>query len=86
MTVSKKRTRYTIGPSSIKDGPRWCLTANEGGLRAYYITQKFAIDAAVTLCKSRLKHYGQLSELHIKGRNGKVRDARTYGKDPQGNG
>ena len=84
--IVKKRTRYTIGPSGIKDGPGWRLTANAGDLRAYYITQKVAIDAAVTLCKSRLKHYGQLSELHIKGRNGKVRDARTYGKDPRGNG
>lgn len=84
--IVQKRTRYTIGPSGIAEGPSWCLAANEGDLRAYYSTQKVAIEAAVTLCKSRLKNFGQLSELHIKGRNGKVRDARTYGKDPRGNG
>lgn len=49
-------------------------------------TQALAITLAVFLCRQRLVDHDQASELHIKGRNGKIRDSRTYGADPLGNG
>lgn len=84
--IVQKRTRYTVGPTGDPEGMPWKLTCADDELRAHYATQKVAIEAAVTLCRSRWENFGLLSELHIKGRNGKVRDARTYGKDPRGNG
>ena len=89
MNIVKKRTRYIVGPSADPNGLPWKLTCKadadslDGDLRAAFATQKGAIAAAVTLCHSRLRNFGQLSELQIKGRNGKIRDSRTYGRDPR---
>ena len=48
----------------------------------HYYTQQGAIDAGVLVCQNRLKLLGKLAELQIKGRNGQIQDARTYGDDP----
>lgn len=82
MTITKKRSLYVVCLSGDKDGPGWKVTCN-GEMRALLVTQKDAIDAAVTACRSRWKNFGDLSELKIMGRNGKIRDSRTYGNDPR---
>lgn len=78
------RDRYEVGPSAkseIATGCRkWRVTRN-GEVLSYCDTQQSGIDLVVTLARSRLNELGQTAELHIKGRNGRVRDARTYGND-----
>lgn len=80
--IVKKRVRYTVGPSGSGTRPKWRLTGGDA-VRGMFPTQKAAIAAAVTICRSRLRNFGSLSELFIKGRNGKIRDSRTYGRDPR---
>lgn len=72
------REQYVVGPSE----GAWELTRDRERL-ALYSTQKDGIDAAVRICRYRLSEIGKLAELTIKRPNGKIRDKRTYGRDPR---
>ena len=77
------RRNYTVGPALDKGKGEWCAT--EGGKVMFYDdTQDKAVEAVAHMCVFMLREFGQLSELWIKGEDGKVRDARTYGNDPIG--
>lgn len=78
-----KRDQYTAGPARLDEPDDWKLTRN-GDVLGYYRTQADAVRTGVTLCKDRLAKHGQTAELRIKGCDGKVRDSRTYGRDPRG--
>ncbi len=43
-----------------------------------------AVQSASDFCRREWDFDKQPSELYIKGRNGKIQDARTYGDDPRG--
>ena len=75
----KKRDRVEVCPN----GNFWKVTRNGDPLADECKTQQDAIDLAVRVCKHRWKELKQPAELFIKGRNGKVRDSRTYGRDPR---
>lgn len=76
------RDLYIAGPAG-KDAPRaWKLTRNSE-VMSYHDTQQAAIDTGVLLCRNRMKMLGKLAELQIKGQDGQIKDARTYGDDPQ---
>lgn len=76
-----KRIRWTISPHKRSAG--WCASV-KGGARLYYTTQAAAIKATAKHCRQRWKEYKEPHELIIKGRNGRIRDNRTYGNDPRG--
>lgn len=75
-----KRIRWTISPD--KRSGVWYATS--GGKRLRYATQAAAIGATAKHCRQRWKEYKEPHELIIKGRNGRIRDNRTYGNDPRG--
>ena len=78
-----KRARWEVGPSGKSARRPWRVTRDREVV-SYSDTQRDAILLAVLLCRKRLAEIGQASELFIKGRDGKVREARTYGADPRG--
>lgn len=81
-----KRDRYVVGPASqqeIAAGCRKWRVKRNGHVLSYCDAQYEGIDLVVTLARSRLNELGQTAELHIKGRNGRIRDSRTYGNDPK---
>jgi hypothetical protein len=60
---------------------RWKVTKD--GVRVHIARLKVeAVRTAVTIAKAGLAARGELSTLKIKGRNGRIQDERTYGKDP----
>lgn len=74
-----KRVRYVVSPA--KRAGNWQLTSK--GRAAYVMgTQAAAIRAGASICR-QLWADGQPAELIIKGRNGRIRDNRTYGNDPK---
>lgn len=75
------RTRWVI--SYQKDADQWHATSAASTVPLPFKTQGAAITAMAKWCRARLR-CGELSELIIKGENGKIRDSRTYGKDPPG--
>ena len=75
----KPRDRVEVCPN----GKFWKVTRNGDPLADECRTQQDAIELAVRVCKHRWKEFQQPAELFIKGRNGKVRDSRTYGRDPR---
>ena len=75
-----RRIRWTISPH--KRSGVWYATS--GGKRLRYLTQAEAISATAKHCRQRWKEYKEPHELIIKGRNGRIRDNRTYGNDPRG--
>lgn len=81
-----ERDRYEVAPTPRRDiaaGRRpWRLTRNREVL-AWADTQREVIETAVLLARHRLAERGQTAELVIKGTDGKIRDARTYGDDPR---
>lgn len=77
-----KRDLYIAGPCRGDEPRQWKLTRN-GDVLAYHDTQKAAIDNGVMLCRNRLKLLGKLAELQIKGKDGQIKDTRTYGDDPR---
>lgn len=76
-----KRIRWTI--SLDKRNGVW-YAATKGGARLQYTSQAAAIKATAKHCRLRWKVYKEPHELIIKGRNGRIRDNRTYGNDPRG--
>jgi hypothetical protein len=83
MTTPRKRELVIAGPARPQEPNAWKITRN-GDVVAYDDTQKQVVATAVLLCNKRWKEQGILSELQIRRRDGTVRDARTYGKDPRG--
>lgn len=52
-------------------------------VRHLHFTRKDrAVKAAAAECRRALER-GELSELRIKGKSGRIQDARTYGADPR---
>lgn len=80
-----KRDIYIVGPRKKADKHLrpWVLTFNKGHV-ADFQTQVAAIAHAVSIARHRLAETGRVSELRIKGKDGKIRDSRTYGRDPIG--
>ena len=80
-----KRDVYIVGPRKNADTQLrpWVLTFNKAHV-ADFQTQVAAIEHAVSLARYRLAETGRVSELRIKGNDGKIRDSRTYGRDPRG--
>ena len=78
-----KRDQYTAGPARPCEPNAWKVTRN-GDVLGYYDTQHDAVRTAMTLCNDRWARHRQTAELRIKGRDGKVRYSRTYGRDPRG--
>lgn len=76
------RDRYEVAPNTTATGRRWTLKRN-GDLLLSAGTQGEAVDCAARLARMRLEERGQTAELVIKGRDGKIRDSRTYGGDPE---
>ena len=75
------RDLYTVTPAPGNAPRRWVLRRN-GDVLAYHDTQQGAIDAAVLVCRNRLKLLGRNAELQIHGKDGQIKDKRTYGDDP----
>lgn len=76
------RDRYTVGPSPKGAAKPWSLD-RDGDVLGDFDTQEAGIEAARTVCRYRLSVLGRNAELQIKGRDGKVREADTYGDDPE---
>lgn len=75
------RDIYIAGPAGDQAPRAWKLTRN-GDLLSYHDTQKAAVDSGVGLCRNRLSVLGKLAELQIRGKDGQIKDTRTYGDDP----
>jgi hypothetical protein len=71
-----KRTRYVVAYN--KRLRRWAATV-KGQSRREYRTQREAITATAAIARTN-----QPAEIIIKGRDGVIRDNRTYGNDPRG--
>lgn len=78
---TKPRERYIAGPSPKGATRPWTVT-RDGEVLGEWETQGAAVEAAVRVCRYRLKVLGKRAELQIKGVDGKIRDSRTYGDDP----
>ena len=76
------RDLYTVTPAPGNAPRRWVLRRN-GDVLGHYDTQQGAIDAAVLVCRNRLKLLGRNAELQIHGKDGQIKDKRTYGDDPR---
>ena len=83
MKKKLKRTRgqVVVGPNGLRARYGWKVTGPF--VTAAFSTKVKAIDFAVKYCKQMLRQTGWLSELTIKGRDGRIRDKRTYGQDPE---
>ena len=75
------RDIYTVTPAGANAPRAWVLRRN-GDVMSYADTQQAAIDTGVMLCRSRLNLLGKLAELQIHGKDGQIKDKRTYGDDP----
>jgi hypothetical protein len=80
-----KRDLYIVGPRKKADAKRmpWVLTFN----RTYVVdfpTQAGAVSYSASVARYRLNETGRVSELQIKGKDGQIKDCRTYGRDPKG--
>lgn len=77
-----KRIRYIV--SYNKRAKRWFLTC-KGVYSVEFRTQREAIQVGAKAGRAAWRK-GLPAELIIKAKNGKIRDNRTYGLDPKGNG
>lgn len=75
-----KRVRWTI--SFSRRNHRWY--ASKGRKDLEYLTQAHAISATAKHCRTRWREHREPHEMIVKGRNGQIRDNRTYGNDPRG--
>lgn len=82
-----RRVRYEVLPTPKAHrkadawlGP-WTVT-RDGERLATKLTQREAVEFATTTARCAWRTRGQLGQVFIKGRNGKIRDERTYGADP----
>lgn len=85
-----KRVRYEVLPLSKAErasigtagGLRWKVTI-DGARLAIHGRQAEAVAFAAATARSGWRSRGVLAELVIKGRDGRIRDSRTYGRDPR---
>jgi len=70
-----KRTTYDVQPAKQRGG--WDVVKEGGAAVSHHQTKPPAIESAVRHAK-----HEPLGEVRIKGRDGKIQDERTYGKDP----
>lgn len=92
--ATQKRIRCIVQPSpkKLRLAHPWMVKipldpdpdrpSNKGWIISSFPTQGAAIAAAVKSARARWEA-GRLSEVIIKGRDGKIRDSRTYGRDPR---
>ena len=79
-----KRDRYEVAPTpkSAKGKRPWRLTRNRIVL-AHGDTQGELVGLGARLANLRLELVGRLAEMVIKRPDGRIRDSRTYGQDPE---
>lgn len=75
-----RRQRYTV--AFERASGQW-VTTTERREVGRHATQAAAVTDATALCTTSWKHLQLTSELVIKARNGRIRDTRTYGRDPR---
>ena len=73
------RIYYEVLPAG--DGKRWRVTRAGKG-KETHATQAAAIEEAVDAASTEWRVTGEPTGLRIKGRNGRIRDERSYGNDP----
>jgi hypothetical protein len=81
--TTNQRHRYEVVPNG-KGGRasyRWKV-ARDGITLGLYSTKAKAIAHAVYSARTLWRNFGELGSLLIKGRDGKIQDERTYGRDP----
>ncbi len=76
--IKPRRIRLEVLPD--KEGG-WSVTRDRVVTAGF--TRKAPAVAYAAEIGRRLKRAGELAELLIKGRNGRIQDARTYGADPR---
>ena len=82
-----RRTRYEVRPTSKTDLRRnrqlcrWTV-ARDGERLATFERKADAVQFATTTARCAWRTCGQLGQVLIKARTGKIRDERTYGRDP----
>ena len=85
--MTAKRIRYEVLPTSkadLKADPslgRWTITRE--GVRSTTGDRKSALVRVAANTAAAEHTAGRLTQLIIKGRNGKIQDERTYGADPR---
>lgn len=75
-----KRQRYVV--AFERASGQW-VTTTERREVGRHDTQAAAVTDAAALCSTRWQYLRRTSELVIKARNGRIRDTRTYGRDPR---
>lgn len=75
------RVFYEVRP--IRGFIGWQLV-RDGHVQRYYLFKSWAVKAAATECRFDWDVYRIPAELMIKGKDGRVKDSRTYGLDPPG--
>ena len=87
-TATPRRVRYEVLPTTRKDrktvSARWKVTRDGEAIswHALKYGEGGALELAVTTARCAWKTQGQLATLKIKGRQGRIIDERTYGRDP----
>lgn len=80
------RTRYEVLPipaaERTKGGNRWEATQDSKRIGVWR-RKVDAVAFTVSVAKGRWLNLQQLGTLKIKGRNGRIQDERTYGRDPR---
>lgn len=80
------RERYEVLPTPqalVEAGEReWTIT-RDGEVLARMTNQQDAVNLAQRVCRLRLGLMRRTAELVIKGTDGRIRDSRTYGDDPE---
>jgi len=82
-----RRVRYEVLPTSRADRKAdpnlgaWTVT-RDGERLATRDRKADAVEFATTTARCAWRTRGQLGQVRIKGRKGKIQDERTYGADP----
>lgn len=86
--MSSKRVRYEVLPipKAQRAGfDRWKVTRDGVTLATFQHKDGKtggALQFAATVARAAWRDRGELGTLKIKGRDGKIKDERTYGRDP----
>jgi hypothetical protein len=67
-------TKFTLAPT--KNGPGWDVI-REGQIVGHHETKVLAMAEARSIARA------EKGSLQIKGRNGRIQEERSYGKDPR---
>lgn len=77
--MQRERIRWEVAPTA-NPVARWVVTYN-GKIRAGFMFKYSAMAYAVRTAQAYLAHFGEPSELIVKGKDGTFKDRRTYGAD-----